>query len=72
MNEQDRDQLTRLEIRMENLEKGLEQVLTNHLPHLKDAIDKVFKIASCNSGKLWAVGIVLGVILALVIGLYCV
>ena len=70
MNEQDRIAITKLEIRVGNIEKGQEKILINHLPHLQECIDKALSLASKNSGKIWAIGIVLTVMLALVIGLY--
>jgi len=70
MNGQDRTDINELKIRVGNIEKSQETILKNHLPHLQDAIDRVFEIACKNSGKLWVYGIVLGVILALTVGLY--
>ena len=70
MNEYDRTAITRLEVRVGNIEKGQEKILTNHLPHLQEGVDEAIKIASKNSGKIWVIGIVLGVMLALVVGLY--
>ena len=38
MNHQDRDELTRLSTRVGNIEKQLETIITNHLPHLLEKV----------------------------------
>ena len=70
MNSQERDELAKIDMRVGNLEKGQEQILTNHLPHLKKSIDRVLEIASKNSGKLLVLIPLIIIILGLIAGLY--
>jgi len=63
MNSQDRDELTKLDTRMGNVEKQLETIITNHLPHIME------KLGSC-SGTLKVLIPVIIVMLGLIVGLY--
>ncbi len=63
MNSQDRDELTKLDTRMGNVEGQLETIITNHLPHIME------KLGSC-SGTLKVLIPVVIVILGLIVGLY--
>lgn len=70
MNREEVKRLDRVEIAVKDNTKQLEKIITNDLPHVSRLLGKVKETADRNSGKLWAVGIVMAVILALVIGLY--
>ena len=63
MNSHDRDDISELKLRIGNVEKQLEKIIMNDLPHL-------FKIACTNKGALMVVIPLTLLILGLVIGLY--
>jgi hypothetical protein len=50
--------LGKLDIRVGNLERGQEEILTNHLPHLEEALGKVQSDA--NSAKFRAGAVIYG------------
>ena len=63
MNNQDRDKLTKLDTRMGNVEKQLETIITNHLPHIME------KLGNCSGALKVLIPLVI-LVLALIAGLY--
>ena len=77
MNGQDRNELNLLKGEVKEIHTTVEQIKTNDLPHIDMKAEaaagmahEACVLASRNAGKLWAVGIILGVLIALVVGLY--
>ena len=61
MNGQDREELTKLQMEVQNIAKQLEIIVTNHLPHILE-----------NTGKLKVISPLIIALLILILGLYVV
>lgn len=56
--EQDHDRIIRLEERDRALEEKIDKIMTNHLPHIQDKVDKIEDKLALWSGAIIIIGII--------------
>lgn len=70
MNSQDRDEMTRLSTRVGNIEKQLETIITNHLPHITEVLATIREKLGDHSGTIRVATLLILLLLSLLVGLY--